>query len=69
VLRRAGLSYEGSFEHSVVERWSVESLIGFMYSTSVLNRTVLSGAGPTRSSAIFDVSCSAAVPTGSSNRI
>jgi SAM-dependent methyltransferase len=41
VLRRAGLSYEGSFEHSVVERWSVESLIGFMYSTSVLNRTVL----------------------------
>jgi SAM-dependent methyltransferase len=41
VLRRAGLSYEGSFEHSVVERWSIESLAGFVYSTSDLNRTVL----------------------------
>jgi SAM-dependent methyltransferase len=41
VLRRAGLSYEGSFESSVVERWSIESLIGFVYSTSDLNRAVL----------------------------
>jgi SAM-dependent methyltransferase len=41
VLRRAGLSYEGKFEFSVVERWSVDSLIGFVYSTSFLNRTVL----------------------------
>jgi SAM-dependent methyltransferase len=41
VLRRAGLSYEGSFEFSVVVRWSVESLIGLVYSTSFLNRTVL----------------------------
>ena len=41
VLRRAGLSYEGSFEFSAVERWSVESLIGFVYSTSFLNRAVL----------------------------
>ena len=41
VLRRAGLSYEGSFEFSVAERWSIETLIGFVYSTSFLNRTVL----------------------------
>jgi len=41
VLRRAGLSYEGLSEFSVVERWSVESLIGFVYSTSFLNRTAL----------------------------
>jgi SAM-dependent methyltransferase len=41
VLRRAGLSYEGSFELSVVERWTVESLIGFTYSTSFLNRAAL----------------------------
>jgi SAM-dependent methyltransferase len=41
VLRRAGLSYEGRSEFSLVERWTVESLIGFIYSTSVLNRAVL----------------------------
>ncbi|HZA79789.1 MAG TPA: class I SAM-dependent methyltransferase [Acidimicrobiales bacterium] len=41
VLRRAGLSYEGLFEFSVVERWNGESLIGFVYSTSDLNRAVL----------------------------
>ena len=41
VLRRAGLSYEGLFEFSLVERWTVESLMGFVYSTSFLNRAVL----------------------------
>jgi hypothetical protein len=41
VLLRAGLSYEGSFEFPVVERWSVESLLGLVYSTSFLNRAVL----------------------------
>ena len=41
VLRRAGLSYEGKFEFSIVERWNVESLIGYVYSTSFLNRAVL----------------------------
>jgi len=41
VLARAGLVYEGRFEFAVDERWSVESLSGFVYSTSVLNRTVL----------------------------
>lgn len=41
VLRRAGLAYEGLFEFSIVERWTVDSLIGFVYSTSFLNRAVL----------------------------
>ena len=41
VLRASGARYEGSFEFSAVERWSVESLIGFVYSTSFLNRAVL----------------------------
>jgi SAM-dependent methyltransferase len=41
VLRRAGLTYEGTFEFSSAERWTVESLIGFTYSTSFLNRAVL----------------------------
>ena len=40
VLRRAGLTYEGMFEFSSVERWTVESLIGFTYSTSFLNRSI-----------------------------
>jgi SAM-dependent methyltransferase len=41
VLRRAGLAYEGLFETSTTQRWSVESLIGFVYSTSFLNRAAL----------------------------
>ncbi len=41
VLRRAGLTYEGKFDFSVVKKWSVESLIGFVYSTSLLNRRAL----------------------------
>jgi SAM-dependent methyltransferase len=41
VLRRAGLVYEGQFEFSQVQRWTVDSLIGFVYSTSFLNRAVL----------------------------
>jgi SAM-dependent methyltransferase len=41
VLERAGLVYEGKFEFSVAYRWSVESLAGFVYSTSLLSRAVL----------------------------
>jgi SAM-dependent methyltransferase len=41
VLRRAGLTYEGLVELTVVQRWTVESLLGFVYSTSFLNRTAL----------------------------
>ena len=41
VLRSAGLDYKGRFELEQVERWTVESLIGNVYSTSVLNPRVL----------------------------
>jgi hypothetical protein len=41
VLQRARLAYEGGFEWSLVKRWTVESLIGFVYSTSDLNRAAL----------------------------
>ncbi len=41
VLRRTGLAYEGRFEFTVSQWWTVESLTGFVYSTSFLNRTVL----------------------------
>jgi SAM-dependent methyltransferase len=41
VLRRAGLSYEGKVEFSVPLRWSVESLVGLVYSTSFLSRAAL----------------------------
>ena len=41
VLERVGFTYEGEFEFSVPERWSIESLAGFVYSTSFLNREAL----------------------------
>ena len=41
VLRRAGLVDDGSFEFTAVERWSVDSLVGFTFSTSVLSRAAL----------------------------
>lgn len=41
VLRRVGLRNEQPFECTVSHRWTVESLTGFMYSTSFLNRVAL----------------------------
>jgi SAM-dependent methyltransferase len=41
VLERAGFVYEGKFEFIVEQRWTVESLIGFAYSTSLLNLSVV----------------------------
>jgi SAM-dependent methyltransferase len=41
VLRRAGLDYEGRFEFPCKHHWTVDSLIGFVYSTSFLSRAVL----------------------------
>ena len=34
VLQRAGYLYEGRFEFSTTHRWTIESLVGFVYSTS-----------------------------------
>ncbi|MGH9045127.1 MAG: hypothetical protein ACRDVP_09915 [Acidimicrobiales bacterium] len=41
VLREAGLDYLGKFEFATDQDWTVESLIGFAYSTSMLNRLAL----------------------------
>ena len=35
------MAYEGPFEFSIVERWTLDSVIGFVYSTSFLSRAVL----------------------------
>ena len=43
LLREAGLDYVGKFEFATNEDWTVESLIGFAYSTSMLNRLALGG--------------------------
>lgn len=41
VLAEAGFEYEGKFEFAVELTWTVQSLAGFSYSTSFLNREVL----------------------------
>jgi SAM-dependent methyltransferase len=41
VLRRAGFEYLGKFGFTADQTWTVETLIGFMYSTSMLNRSAL----------------------------
>jgi SAM-dependent methyltransferase len=41
VLRRAGFDYRGRFDFTAHHTWTVETLIGFAYSTSFLNRPVL----------------------------
>ena len=40
-LRDAGLEMVGSFDFTVEHEWSVESLIGFAHSTSILSRDAL----------------------------
>jgi SAM-dependent methyltransferase len=41
ILRRAGFDYVGRFEFPVLQTWTVTALVGFVYSTSSLNREVL----------------------------
>ena len=41
VLADAGLTYEGGFEFPQVHRWTPDSLIGLVYSTSFLGRAVV----------------------------
>ncbi len=41
VLLEAGFEYVGKFEFVVEQAWTVETLTGFVYSTSFLNRDVL----------------------------
>jgi hypothetical protein len=40
-LRRSGFEYAGKFAWMVEQEWTVETLAGFSYSTSILNRNVL----------------------------
>lgn len=41
VLEAAGFSYDGRFEFIRDDTWSTASLVGFMYSTSILSRAAL----------------------------
>jgi hypothetical protein len=41
VLQRAGLEWCGSHRFPVAHRWTPETLVGFVYSTSFLSREVL----------------------------
>ena len=41
VLEHAGLAYEGTFTFPITLTWTIDSLIGFIFSSSTLNRTVL----------------------------
>lgn len=41
VLRRAGFDYVGRYAFSVEQTWTLETLAGFVYSTSFLSREVL----------------------------
>lgn len=43
VLERAGLSFVGHFEFPIEHTWTVETLTGFVYSTSFLNPSALGG--------------------------
>jgi len=44
VLEQAGFRYSGRFEFAREDTWTVDSLIGFMYSTSILSRAALGGS-------------------------
>jgi hypothetical protein len=46
VLRRVGFSYEGSHDFSIPHVWTIETLTGYLYSTSVLSRQALGDLAP-----------------------
>jgi hypothetical protein len=41
VLERAGLTFVGGFEFPIEHTWTIETLTGFVYSTSFLNPNAL----------------------------
>jgi SAM-dependent methyltransferase len=43
ILRQAGFQIAGSYEFPTAQEWTVETLIGFVFSTSVLSRAALGG--------------------------
>ena len=54
VLCQAGFDYAGRFEFTVDRTWTTESLIGFAYSTSILNRRALGDRAPEFERALAD---------------
>lgn len=54
VLRRAGLDYAGKFVFAAEQTWTIESLTGFAYSTSILNRDALGGLAKEFESALAE---------------
>ena len=46
MLQRVGLASEGAFEFTAHQRWSVDALVGFAYSTSFLSRSALGHQAP-----------------------
>ncbi len=46
VLSCAGFNYEGSHDFAIQNVWTVETLIGFLYSTSILSRHALGDLAP-----------------------
>jgi len=46
VLIRAGFSYEGSHDFAIPHVWTIETLTGYLYSTSILSRQALRGLAP-----------------------
>jgi SAM-dependent methyltransferase len=46
VLSRAGLSYEGGYDFSERHVWTIESLLGFLHSSSLLSRHALGDLAP-----------------------
>jgi SAM-dependent methyltransferase len=63
VLDRAGLDYLGKFEFTAEQIWTVETLAGFVYSTSFLNQSAL-GCQAARFEADLADRLLAAVPDG-----
>jgi SAM-dependent methyltransferase len=43
ILSRVGFRYEGSRDYAIPHIWTLETLIGFLYSTSILSRHALGG--------------------------
>jgi SAM-dependent methyltransferase len=46
VLDRVGFSYEGSHDFAVRHAWTIETLTGYLYSTSILSRQALRDLAP-----------------------
>ena len=46
VLRRVGFDYEGTHSFAIRHVWTIETLTGYLYSTSILSRQALGDLTP-----------------------